>query len=136
MKTKTTKPITQRVKTYEGACKVLGIDPKKLPNVSGIAKELRNYILAHYKLTIITQALNEGWTPDWSNTDQWKYLVCSRIKATQKNPHGSGFVDSDFNFWSTHSFVSSRLLYKSSELALYSSKQFKKLWKDYIIISK
>lgn len=135
MKTKV-KPITQRVKTYEQACKVLGINPKTLPIVSKITEDMRNYILAHYKLTIITQALNEGWKPDWNNTNEWKYTVWYSIKADSKNTNGSGFIDSYFFSWFSGSFVSSRLLFKSSELALYSGKQFKKLWKDYFLIAK
>lgn len=135
MKTKV-KPITQRVKTYEQACKVLGINPKTLPIVSKITEDMRNYILAHYKLTIITQALNEGWKPDWNNTNEWKYTVWYSIKADSKNTNGSGFFISDFRHWASYSYVSSRLLFKSSELALYSGKQFKKLWKDYFLIAK
>lgn len=135
MKTKV-KPITQRVKTYEQACKVLGINPKTLPIVSKITEDMRNYILAHYKLTIITQALNEGWKPDWNNTNEWKYTVWYSIKADSKNTNGSGFRHSDYFAWNSSSRVSSRLLFKSSELALYSGKQFKKLWKDYFLIAK
>jgi len=131
MKVKTEKSIIQKVKTFEQACEMLNISPKSLPIVSNIDKKLRNYILAQYKLIIITQALNEGWKPNWGDHNQLKYSVWHTIKTD-----GTGFDYSDCYRWDYLSVVPSRLLYKSSELALYSGRQFKKLWKDYILISK
>lgn len=133
---KAEKTIKQKVKTFESACKVLGLNPKKLPEVKMCQKELQQYILAHYKLTIITQALNEGWKPNWNDSNEWKYSVWHSIKANDKNTNGSGFDGSDYDRWHHGSAGSSRLLYKSSDLALYSGRQFKKLWKDYFLISK
>ncbi len=53
--------ITDRVKTYEDACAVLGIDPHtSMPDTSDCPKEDRRAYIAFHKLVVITRALNEG----------------------------------------------------------------------------
>lgn len=63
--------ITDRVKTYEDACKVLGVEPINEQNAK--AQGFRSDEIARRKLETIAAALNEGWKPDWNNTDQYKY---------------------------------------------------------------
>jgi len=63
--------ITDRIKTYEDACIELGeqsIDENRL------AKSLLtpDEILLR-KIKTITKALNEGWEPDWRDSDQYKH---------------------------------------------------------------
>src|ERR1035437_5555493 len=74
---KSVKPSTvfdyKTIKTFEDACKKLGVDPSKLPDVSGILEEFAKPIIAAYKLMIIYKAINNGWKPNWSNSDQYKY---------------------------------------------------------------
>lgn len=65
--------ITDKVKSFEDACKHLGLNPNDLPVVYMLPEKDRKSIIAFYKLTIIIRALNEGWEPDWSNWDKWKY---------------------------------------------------------------
>ena len=59
--------ITDRVKTYEDACKVLGVEPINEQNAK--AQGFRPDEIARRKLETIAAALNEGWKPDWNNTD-------------------------------------------------------------------
>ena len=35
--------------------------------------------IARRKLETITEALNEGWRPDWNNTNEYKYFPWFRI---------------------------------------------------------
>jgi len=117
------------VKTFEGACKKLKLDPVKcLPKVSGMPKNHQAAIIAHAKLVIITQALNDGWVPDWTNSNQWKHYPWFDLSS------GSGlsfhYVDNRF----TLSVVGSRLCFKSEELAEYAGKKLKKLYTDYFVI--
>ena len=57
--------ITDRVKSYEDACAILGIDPHtSMPDTSDCPKEDRKAYVAFHKLVVITRALNEGWRPD------------------------------------------------------------------------
>jgi hypothetical protein len=124
-----------KIKTYEGACKSIGLNPKSLPKVSALPIKHRNALVAHYKLIIIAQALNEGWEPNWNDSSECKYYPWFEVKATKNTPAGVGFSYSLCDRWYTSSTVGSRLCFKSSELALYAGKQFKKLYKDYFIIA-
>jgi hypothetical protein len=107
--------ITDRVKTFEDACNVLGID-KKLYQVI-VEKESKDAIsiTAYAKLCIIARALNEGWEPDWSDDNEYKYY--SWFKA---NKSGSGLSYDDFGDWGTGAAVGSRLCFKTGELAKYA----------------
>lgn len=107
-----------KIKSFDDACKALGIQytPQK-----GLTKDE----IAYQKLKIVAKALNEGWEPDWSNRDQYKYYPWQRFVA------GSGFVPDGCGCDRSHTFVSSRLCYKSRELALYAGEQFADLYNDF-----
>ncbi len=120
------------IKTFEAACKALGISAS-LPEVSALPADQQKAIVAHYKLVIIAKALNEGWEPDWNNTDQAKYWPWFRVNATAKKTGGSS-LSYFFVYYDTLSSVGSRLCFKNWELAEYASKQFRKLYEDYFLI--
>jgi hypothetical protein len=126
------KSITEKVKTFEDACKELGLNPEKLPIVEELPEKDRKSIIAYYKLVIVIRALNEGWEPDWTSSE-WKYwnyfyyassgayagLVCA---AT---PHAPPHA---------YSYVGSRLCFKDYELAAYAREQFRDLYFEYLFI--
>ena len=71
VKTVAPKDITKRVKTYADACAVLGIEPM---NEAVLVKlGFTNDEIAYRKLKTIAEALNEGWRPDWANSNEYKY---------------------------------------------------------------
>lgn len=79
--------ITDRVKSYEDACAILGIDPHtSMPDTSDCPKEDRKAYVAFHKLVVITRALNEGWRPDWSNTNQPKWFNWWWTKVMRASP--------------------------------------------------
>ncbi len=126
------KTITEKVTSYAAACKLIGRDPKKLPEFKNLSKEESDYFMAEHTLIVITEALNEGWKPDWSSSD-YKYSVWKGIDADAKRPNGFGFYFATYRCNDSSSSISSRLLYRSSELALYSGKKFEKLWMTYML---
>lgn len=78
-------PITERVKTYEDACRVLGFEPvdfNKMRYSSPVdviksTVDVRRYFLekdevAYIKLKTIAAALNEGWIPEFTN-EEYRY---------------------------------------------------------------
>lgn len=72
------RPITERVKTFEDACRELGEDPPFVLAYQNtnlrdpeVAEENRD-ILAYMKLRIIAAALNEGWEPQFTE-DEWRW---------------------------------------------------------------
>ena len=74
------RPITERVKTFEDACKELGEDHKLVQQYRAIeGTPLMDSIdvVAYFKLRIITAALNEGWVPQFTEDEErwYPYLV-------------------------------------------------------------
>lgn len=130
------------IKTVEDAFKVMGVDYSNLPDVSSFPEAIRKYILNHYILLIVVQAINkldnngEVWEPDWSNWDQYKYYPWLRVDASEENRAGSGFSLSNYDFSFTITCVGSRLCFKSYEGALYAAKQFEKLYIENQLIIK
>lgn len=110
--------ITDQVKTFEDACAVLGIMPF---NPTGTADEV-----AYIKLKTIIKALNEGWVPNWDDMDEKKYCPWWIMEG--------GFSLDDVRYRCGYSFVSSRLCFKSEELAQYAAKQFHELYKEYFTL--
>jgi hypothetical protein len=133
MATKTKKAATKApdfdyttIKSFEDACEKLGMDPTKLPDVSGIPEEFVKPIIANYKLHIVYKAINNGWKPDWSNWNQYKYFPWYRVLSS-----GFGFSHADYHCDYSFTCVGSRLCTGSSVKAMYIAEQFKDLYKDY-----
>lgn len=120
--------ITDRVKTFEDACEVVGTIPenvKSLISYSGIDTDMKASV-AHMKLQIIARALNEGWKPDWTKSSEYKYHPWFNFSS------GSGLSFRGCGCRYSYSGVGSRLCFKSSELATYAGKQFTDLYKDFM----
>ena len=118
------------IKTFEDACNKLGYD-SNIPNFEGMPENYQKPLIAHYKLCIIAEALNEGWKPDWNDWDQLKYYPWFEMGS----PSGSGFSYGDFVCWFAASYAGSRLCFKSRELAVYAGKQFEQLYKEYFVLN-
>lgn len=122
------KEITDEVKSYEDACRVLGYN---VTEDSVLRKEgFRPDEIARRKLETIAEALNEGWAPDWNNTKEDKYYPWFFIQ-----PHGGADKSDGLAYAYTNSAASrasahfgSRLCYKTRDLATYAGKQFKELY--------
>ena len=120
-----------KIKTFEDACTALGLDSKKVvPDFSMYPEKHQKAIVAHAKLIIIAEALNEGWQPDWGNSSEYKYEPWFYMGGSS----GSGFACHDFGLWLSHSSCGSRLCFKSRELAEYAGEQFSDLYKDYYLM--
>lgn len=119
------------IKTFEDACKERSLDPNALPDVSMLPEHHRKSITAYFKLIIIAEALNDGWNPDYSDYDQYKYYPYFGVDADKKRPSGFGFSSAYCAGWAPGTDVGSRLCFKSREIALYAAEQFKELYVDY-----
>lgn len=153
------RPITERVKTFEDACKELGEDHKLVQQFKAIQEAIAEdkEATAYFKLGIITAALNEGWEPDFTNDDEYRYYpyLCLWTKEELedkdeewKDDHnlqlwigGGDSYNGSYcgrasacsnNAWSyANARISARLAHKTEELAIYSGKQFTELWTNY-----
>lgn len=123
-----------QIKTYEEAAAKLGLDPTNLPGVYMLPEAHQKSVIAYAKLIIIAQALNDGWTPDWNDWDQWKYYPWFKVHADDAMLSGRGLSCDGCDGVSSDSCVGSRLCFKSRELAEYAGTQFKDLYEDYMLI--
>lgn len=153
------RPITERVKTFEDACKELGEDHKLVQQFKAIKTAIAEdkEATAYFKLCIITAALNEGWKPDFTNDEEYRYypwlclwtneeleqktdawkdernlqLWLGGVSSYNGAACGLAFANST-NAWSyADAYLSARLAHKTEELAIYSGKQFTELWANY-----
>lgn len=160
---KDNRPVTERIKTFEDACKELGNDhPMVLAYQNTnlrdpeVAEDNRD-IIAYLKLRIITAALNEGWEPQFTQ-DEWRWFTWFTLWTDEeleeksdewKESHSLIDFDDFKGEWAgfacalssnapshTTAIVGSRLCYQSEALAVYSGRQFADLWADFYLIRK
>ncbi len=124
----------KNITTFEDACKKLGIDPLALPVVTGLPEKHQKAIVAHYKLVIIAEAINDGWTPNWNDYSQCKYYPWFRVEANNERFSGFGLSYGGCGITSSLTVVGSRLCYFSSDAAEYAGTQFKELYEESYLI--
>lgn len=153
-------PVTSRVRTFNDAIEELGESHEAVKVYRDIEWKLgceHKDILAYLKLRIITEALNEGWKPQFTKDEyRWygwyELLTKEEIDAMSEEekaelllwggsaPYGSrcGLASAhSLNAWSTSaSSVGSRLAFKTKELAEFAAKQFVDIYVDYCLIPK
>lgn len=151
------KNIMERIKTFEDALNELG-DKHPLVlqyrfnfnNEGGWTDDMyAREFEAYLKLRIITAALNEGWTPQFTE-DEYRYFpwfwlytkeeIAKMDKEERKKvvlfggaanngAHaGFAFANTAYTPSSTDAYVGSRLCFKSSALAEYAGKQFAEIY--------
>lgn len=150
------KPVTERVKTFDDACKELGIDAEAIQQQWQDAGITMLDEVAYQKLRIITAALNEGWEPEFKEDEYRYYPYCilyTKAEIEQKDDEwkdeynlqlwrGGGpsyngascglAAANSSDAWSLAlASLSARLAHKTEELAIYSGKQFTELWANY-----
>lgn len=152
------RPITERVKTFEDACKELGEDHKLVQQyraAEGTSLMDSINVAAYLKLRIITAALNEGWEPQFTeDEDRWyPYLVLwfkgelddkSDEWKDERNLQvpvvGSAGDGSDVGVSALYSTadvshsnpdLGSALVFRKSEIARFAGQQFTELWANY-----
>lgn len=81
------RPVTERVKTFEDAVAELGEDNNlvmmfKYFEAEGFAAGSED-LIAYLKLRIITAALNEGWTPQFTG-DEYRYYTLFNLYGEQE----------------------------------------------------
>jgi hypothetical protein len=111
------------IKTFDDACKAIGIDPDSI-NLPGLTDDE----LAYRQLKIIVKAINDGWTPDWSNTNEAKWFPWFRVL-----PSGSGFSGSNSLNYCGFTFAGSRLCYETKAKSDYAATQFSDIYQKFLV---
>lgn len=118
------KCIMERIKTIDDVLKYHNIEKDDFEaDYKGLPEDVKAYRL----LVLIAAALNEGWTPDWDNSSEYKYNPYFKMGS-------SGFRSYGYGLWTTHSAVGSRLCFKTRELTVYAAEQFKDIYSNYFLI--
>lgn len=120
-----TKVVNGKIETFEEALEHQGIDKTDFEES---CKGLEKDEIAYKKVKIIAKALNNGWIPDWDNSNEYKYYPYFDMRS------GVGFSGSDYGYWNARTCVGSRLCFKSSDLATYAGKQFESIYKDFLTL--
>lgn len=144
------RPVTERVKTFEDACKEVGIDAEKWLEEH---KDDDVNLLAFLKIRIIVEALNEGWKPkfdgeeyryapyfyyytkeevDNMDEDEKSRLLYVGGNALDGSICGLSASYADYAFSNSDACFGARLALKSRDLALYCGNQFYEIWIDFL----
>lgn len=143
------KDIRDRVKTFEDACTVLGIDPDEWKKRHLMFDK---DVLAYLKLRVIAKALNEGWYPKFTEDERryypWFYIITKEeydnLSAEEKRRcvgrasycayANGGLVCANAYYASSSSYAGSgaRLAFSNYDLAVYAGKQFIDIWADFV----
>lgn len=116
----------KKIKSYEAACKALGLKPISDEVFNAFQKEDRKTMAAYHKLAVITRAINEGWQPDWSNRHERKYEP-----YMYTNSAGLAFAYSIYAPSPANTVIGSRLCFRDYERATFAVETFGELYKDY-----
>ena len=150
-------PVTERIKTFEDACKELGSGHSLVAEYNAFVavNTMSPDIEAYIKLRIIAAALNEGWEPQFTNdeyrwypwftfwteeelkekSEKWKkdHVLWLFGGASDNAAHCClAYAYSAYAWSNSCSDLSARLAVKSEELAVYFGKQFISIWADYV----
>lgn len=115
------------IKTVEDAFVKVGLDPKVLPDISKLPARFC-FINTVFILSVVFEAINDEWVPDFSNHNQGKYYPWPWVSSS-----GLGFAGSYYRYVSANAHVGSRLCTDSSEKARYILEQFPDLWKHWLL---
>lgn len=115
--------VTDRIQSFEDAMEETG--RPNVPDFSNLPEDMRTYHESLYKMTVIAEAINEGWTPNWDNDNERKWRPWFVM-----SPSGFAFDTSLCDRSLAIAGGSSRLCFKTEALATYAAKQFIDLWKS------
>lgn len=113
--------ITNRVKSYADACKVLGIEPMDEDSMK--AQGFRPDEIARRQLETITEALNEGWKPNWADTDEYKFYPWFYIKVSEVQTEGTSGAAAGLSCASTIGAAARTDAYIGSRLCFHTAKR-------------
>lgn len=158
---KDNRPVTERINTFEDACNELGEDH---PMVSvydalvtrangeqSLAEWMGKDVVAFLKLRIITEALNEGWHPKFTEDEcrcyPWFFIYTKEeydnFSEEEKRrcvgragdvAHASGGLVYSYAYDASSSSSAAygvRLAFSNRDLAEYAGRQFIDIWADF-----
>ena len=111
--------IFDRIKTFDDVCEELGTSSTEFFNKF---KGFDENTIAFEQVKMIMKVLNEGWTPNWSDSSDGKYYPYFKMSPF-------GFDGTTYGHWATGSYAGSRLCAKTDTIAEYAGRQFEEIYK-------
>lgn len=120
------KDIKEQITSFSDVLKINGVKKKDFQeSCDGLEPDEVAYKMAKE----VAKAYNQGWVPDWTNSNEYKYFPWFKMGSSS----GVGFSFFVAVRWSAYSTVGSRLCFKTSEKAEHAGKQFIELYKAYFV---
>lgn len=113
----TPKVVTERIKTFDDVLKENGTTREEFEKS---CKGLEPDEIAYKMAKLVCLAYNEGWIPDWNNSNEYKYYPYFKMGSSS----GVSFSYFDYDFRYAVSGVGAHLCFKSSNLAKHAGKLF------------
>ena len=164
---KDNRPVTERIKTFEDACNELGEDNLMVrvyqtliardgKTEQSLAEWMGKDVVAFLKLRIITEALNEGWHPKFTEVEcryyPWFYIYAKEKynNFSEEENHrrvgrviyrgrnyacaygGVSYAIASHGASSAYAVVGSHLAFSNRDLAEYAGKQFIDIWANLV----
>lgn len=85
---------------------------------------------AYRMLKMVVKAINGDWTPDWNNSNQYKYWPYFKLSS------GFGFSGSASDYVGTGTGVGSHLCFETEEKCKYAATQFIDIYEQFLTIKK
>jgi hypothetical protein len=111
------KEVKDRIKNFDDVLNENGISREDFETS---CKGLEPDEIAYRMAKLVCLAFNEGWLPDWTNSNEYKYFSWFNMGSSS----GVGFSYHGCADWLARSRVGSRLCFKSSDLAKYAGQLF------------
>ena len=149
--------VTERIKTFADACSALGSNHPYVKAYDGYLAHIHQHdmddydLVAYLKLRIITEALNEGWRPQFTKGERRWYFWYDLITKEQYDKlsdedkrrvvgrggiyanayYGLVFAYASYASSDSNTNYGSRLAFKSEKLAAYAGRQFAEIYADF-----
>ena len=120
--------ITDRIKTFDDVLAAKGTTMEAFKNEHG-SKSTDSF--AYEQVKLIVEVLNEGKAPSLAKGD-YGYYPYFFIDRNESYPGGFRLSFNDYYFDYGYTIVGARLLYNSSDLAIYAGKQFEDIYNDFL----
>lgn len=115
------KDIFERIQYFDDACREVGTTEKDFEKKYKEVLDEQGYATEQAK--VIAKALNENWTSNWDNSNEYKYFIYYDMR-------GKGSFD-HYYYWRSLSSIPARLCFKSSELATHAATKFPEIYRTY-----
>jgi hypothetical protein len=122
--------ITERIKTFDDIINILGVNDIDVIHYYKLLsdKNTKKYDIAEYGIILIAKVLNEGWEPDWNNSNEYK---CHNWFKYDSSVSRFVFGGTGCGTWHTGTLGGSRLCFREKSLGTFAANLFSDFYNDY-----